>query len=236
MRAPVASPPFGPRNTTRRLFFTYRLLNRITGRWLWPEPRYSARGRLLVRLALPRTTRCPSRLAMSVSRIAPPRVLLRARIPGRLKPNQCVNPLLPRIACAAIPAVFGEDKRAGLAWTDRIRRSGETPWGAPLSRRCRRLSGARPPFPASIETEGGSLSGRSRKNESGCPDRRAGARRGKLRPPRPTRSAAPTHYTIPVVKEHPSGQQKKPWWLSNRPELFRLIWKVRFASLPDPLS
>ena len=69
-----------------------------------PEPRRSARRRSHVRLALLRTTRCPSRLAMWVPRIAPPRVPSRACIPGRLKPNQCVNPLLPRIACAAIPA------------------------------------------------------------------------------------------------------------------------------------
>lgn len=34
MRAPVASPPFGPRNTTRRLSFTYRLLDREPGRRL----------------------------------------------------------------------------------------------------------------------------------------------------------------------------------------------------------
>ena len=81
-----------------------------------PEPRHPARGRSLVRLALPRTARCPSRLAMLVSRIAPPRVPSRARIPGRLKPNQCVNPLLPRIACAAIPAAFqrGREGRACL--------------------------------------------------------------------------------------------------------------------------
>jgi len=72
-----------------------------------PEPRQSARGRSLVRLALPRTTRCPSRLAMSVSRIAPPRVLSRAGIPNR---SWCVSPILPRIACAAIPAAFQREQ------------------------------------------------------------------------------------------------------------------------------
>ena len=48
-----------------------------------PEPRHSAHGRSLVRLALPCATRCPSRLTMWVSRIAPPRVLSRACIPDR---------------------------------------------------------------------------------------------------------------------------------------------------------
>lgn len=78
-----------------------------------PEPPHSARGRSLVRLALPRTTRCPSRLAMSVSRIAPPRVLSRARIPNR---SWCVSSILPRIACTAIPAAFqrGREGRACL--------------------------------------------------------------------------------------------------------------------------
>ena len=113
MRAPVASPPFGPRNTTRRLFFAYRLLNRMTGRWLAPEPRHSARGRLLVRLALPRTTRCPSRLAMSVSRIAPPRVLSRARIPNR---SWCVSRATSAHRLCRYPRRFrrGQEGRACL--------------------------------------------------------------------------------------------------------------------------
>ena len=41
VRAPVASPPFGPRNTTRRLSFPYRVLDRAPGRRLLtgtPEP------------------------------------------------------------------------------------------------------------------------------------------------------------------------------------------------------
>lgn len=48
-----------------------------------PEPRNSAHAHSLVRLVLPCTTRCPSRLTMSVPRSAPPRVLSRACIPGR---------------------------------------------------------------------------------------------------------------------------------------------------------
>lgn len=174
-----------------------------------PEPRHSARGRLLVRLALPRTTRCPSRLATSVSRIAPPRVLSRARIPGRLKPNQCVNPLLPRIACTAIPAAFrrGQEGRACLDGPN------------PKVRRDAMGSAPFPPLPAVIRRQAaiplrpkpkGVVRSAEADRTNQCVRTGAGARRGNLRPPRPTRSAAPTHHTIPVVKEHPTGQQKSP--------------------------
>ena len=205
----------------------------MTGRWLAPEPRHSARGRLLVRLALPRTARCPSRLAMSVSRIAPPRVLSRARIPNR---SWCVSRATSAHRLCRYPRRFRR-RQEGRACLDgpnpKIRRDamGSAPF-PPLPTVIRRQAA----IPRFDRNRRGLCFRPKPKNESGCPDRRAGARRGKLRPPRPTRSAAPTHHTIPVVKEHPSGQQKKPWWLSNRPELFRLIWKVRFASLPDPLS
>ena len=61
MRAPVASPPFGPRNTTRRLSFTYRLLDREPGhRLLTGTPELCARAlackaRTIVRYPLPFT-------------------------------------------------------------------------------------------------------------------------------------------------------------------------------------
>ena len=151
MRAPVASPPFGPRNTTRRLFFAYRLLNRITGRWLAPEPRHSARGHSLVRLALPHTTRCPSRLAMSVSRIAPPRVLSRARIPSR---SWCVSRATSAHRLCRYPRRFqrGQEGRACLDGPN------------PKIRRDAMGSAPFPPLPTVIRRQAGiPLFGRSRR-------------------------------------------------------------------------
>ena len=168
-----------------------------------PEPRHSARGRSLVRLALPRTARCPSRLAMSVSRIAPPRVLSRARIPNR---SWCVSRATSAHRFCRYPRRFPARTRGpGLPGRTEpespARRHGERPFPAVADGY---PAPGRHPTPA--EAEGDCPFGRSRLDESVCPDRRAGARRGNPRLPRPTRSAAPTHHTIPVVKEHPSGQ------------------------------
>ena len=159
-----------------------------------PDPRHSARGRSLVRLALPRTTRCPSRLAMSVSRIAPPRVLSAGPHSWTTEAEQCVSPILPRIAYAAIPAAVKQrGERAGLAWTDRTRKSGETPWGAPLSRRCDGYPapGRHPPPP---EAEGVVLPAEAERTNQGVrtsAQARAEETRGRLA----RREALPRHIT-----------------------------------------
>lgn len=133
------------------------------------------------------------------------------------------------------PPLSSEDERARLAWTDRTRKSGETPWGAPLSRRRRRLSGARPP----------SHSGRSRRGLSVRPKptgRISVSGQARRRAPRESAAASPDAKRCPDTSHNPRCQRtsiraiKKPWRFSNRPELFGLIRKVRFASLPDPLS
>lgn len=200
-----------------------------------PEPRHSARGRSPARLALPRTTRCPSRLAMSVSRIAPPRVLSRARIPGRPKPNQCVSPILPRIACAAIPAAFqrGQEGRACLDGPN------------PKVRRDAMGSAPFPPLPTVIRRQAAIPAGRSRRGLSvrSKPNGRISmSGQARRRAPREPAAASPDAKRCPDTSHNPRCQRtsvratKKPWWFSNRPELFGLIRKVRFASLPDPLS
>ena len=68
-----------------------------------PEPRFPAPPHSLVRLVLRSATRCPSRLTMSVSRVAPPRGLSRACIPGR---DRCVSRATSAHRLAAIPAGF----------------------------------------------------------------------------------------------------------------------------------
>ena len=138
VRAPVASPPFGPRNTTRRVSFPYRVLDRAPERRLLtgtPEPCARAlarKARTAAHYPLPFT------VDDVVSRVAPPRGLSRACIPGR---SRCVSRATSAHRLAAIPAgLANEDKRAGPAWVDRARGLGGTPWVTPLSRRYRRIS------------------------------------------------------------------------------------------------
>jgi len=100
VRASVASLPFGQRNTTRRLSFTYRLLNRCQGRWLPARTPALCTGALACRLALTCTIRYLSRLTMLVSRVAPPRVLSRTCIPGR---SRCMNRATSAHRFTAIP-------------------------------------------------------------------------------------------------------------------------------------
>ena len=53
--------------------------------------------------------------------------------------------------------------------------------------------------------------------------------------PRPIRSTAPALNTIHVVREHYTGAKKTPVVLRTD-QGFLPLWKVRPASLPDPLS
>ena len=206
MRAPVAAPPFGRRNTTRRLSFAYRLLNRMQGRWLITRtPAFCTRAlackaRTAAHYPLPFTVGDVGIADCATTRsLAGPHSWPAEAEPVR-KPATSAHRLCryPR----RFPARTGGPDLPGRTELESpARRHGERPFPA--------VAGGYPApgrHPAPAEAEGDCPFGRSRMDESVCPDRRAGARRGKLRPPRPTRSAAPTHHTIPVVKEHPTGQ------------------------------
>jgi len=102
VRASVASVPFEQRNTTRRMSFAYRLLDRGSGNRLLTEPQTSAQSRSLVKLALICTIRCLLRLTMLVSRVAPPRVLsLKTCIPVQ---GRCLSLATSAYRLAAIPS------------------------------------------------------------------------------------------------------------------------------------
>ena len=166
MRAPVASLPFGRRNTTRRLSFPYRVLDRGPGRWLFARTpalcaqALACKARTAAHYPLPFTVG-----DVGIADCATTRSLTGLHSwPAEAEPVRKPATSAHRL-CRYPRRLPGEDERAGPAWTNRTRKSGETPWGAPLSRRCRRLSGARPPFPPSAEAEGACPSRRSRKDE-----------------------------------------------------------------------
>lgn len=138
MRAPVASPPFGPRNTTRRLSFPYRVLDRAPGRRLLtgtPEPCTRA-------LARKARTAAHYPLPLTVDDVGAAGCTATWSFEGlHSRQSRCVSHATSAHRLAAIPRRFPhEDKRAGLAWVDRANKLGGTPWVTPLSRRYRRLS------------------------------------------------------------------------------------------------
>lgn len=69
-----------------------------------PDPLHSAQRHLLVRLVLHCATRCPSRLTMSVSRVAAPPGLSRARIPETAEAGSVHKPGTSAHRLTAIPA------------------------------------------------------------------------------------------------------------------------------------
>ena len=137
VRASVASPPFGPRNTTRRLSFTYRLLDR--------EP-----GRRLLTGTPELCTRALARKARTIVRYPLPFTVDDVGVAGctttcsftdlHSRPEPVHEPRYFRASLGRYPRRFpSEDKRVELAWVNRTYTLGGTPWVAPLSRRCRRL-------------------------------------------------------------------------------------------------
>ena len=162
-----------------------------------PEPRSSAQPHSLVRLVLTCTTRCPSRLTMSVPRVAPPRVLSRACIPGLTPVHE---PRWFRASLCRYLRRFSQRRQEGRACLGRpnpeVRRDamGRVPF-PPLPT----VIGARPLilltfFNIHI------LRGRRLRAPPGLPSRL----------PRPIRSTAPALNTIHVVREHFTGAKKTP--------------------------
>lgn len=103
VRTSVASLPFGRRNTTRLMSFTYRLLDRLHGRWLLARTPELCTGALACKARTVLHYPLPLTVDDVVSRRAPPRVLLRARIPDL---SRCVNLATSAHRLAAIPASF----------------------------------------------------------------------------------------------------------------------------------
>ena len=187
-----------------------------------PEPRYSAQPHSLVRLVLTCATRCPSRLTMSVSRVAPPRVLSRACIPGSVPVHE--------------PRWFRASLCRYLRRICQRRQEGRACLGRP-NPKVRRDAMGRVPFPPLPAVIGARplvlltvfnihvRRGRRSRAPPVLP----------LRLPRPMRSTAPALNTIHVVRERFTGAKKTPEVLRTD-QGFSPVWKVRPASLPDPLS
>ena len=108
VRAPVASPPFGPRNTTRRLSFTYRLLDREPGRRLLtgtPEPCTRA-------LARKARTAAHYPLPLTVDDVGAAGCTATWSFAGlHSRQSRCVSRATSAHRLAAIPAVFATRTR-----------------------------------------------------------------------------------------------------------------------------
>lgn len=172
-----------------------------------PEPRLSAQTHSLVRLVLACTTRCPSRLTMSVSRVAPPCVLSRACIPGSVPVHE--------------PRWFRASLCRYLRRICQRRQEGRACLGRP-NPKVRRDAMGRVPFPSLPAVIGARplvlltvfnihvRRGRRSRAPPVLP----------LRLPRPMRSTAPALNTIHVVRERFTGAKKNPGGFANRPGLF----------------
>ncbi len=223
VRAPIASPPFGPRNTTRRLSFTYRLLDRVPGRRLLTgTPELCAR-------ALARKARTAARypLPFTVDDVGVAGCTTTWSFTGlHSRQSRCVSHAISAHRLAAIPASLPARTRGpGLPGLTEPKGSA----GRHGSR----------PFPAVTDgyrrQAANHRFGRSRSSEIDGRGRRMDAPPGLLlRPLRTTRSAAPTYHTVHVVKERPPGQKKSPGGLRTDQGLW-LVWRVRFASPPERL-
>ena len=108
MRAPVASPPFGPRNTTRRLSFPYRVLDRAPGRRLLtgtPEPCTRA-------LARKARTAAHYPLPLTVDDVGAAGCTATWSFAGlHSRQSRCVSHATSAHRLAAIPAVFATRTR-----------------------------------------------------------------------------------------------------------------------------
>ena len=197
MRVPIASPPFGPRNTTRRLSFTYRLLDRGPGRRLLTgTPELCAR-------ALARKARTAARypLPFTVDDVGVAGCTTTWSFTGlHSRQSRCVSHAISAHRLAAIPASLPARTRGpGLPGLTEPKGSA----GRHGSR----------PFPAVTDgyrrQAANHRFGRSRSSEIDGRGRRMDAPPGLLlRPLRTTRSAAPTYHTVHVVKERPPGHKK----------------------------
>jgi hypothetical protein len=138
VRSPVVSPPFERRNATRRLSFTYRLPDGTKGRWLPADSLAFCAGAL----ACKARTALHYPLPLTISDVGTAVSTTTCSLTGpHSRCHRCVSPATPAHRLAAIPAAAATRTRGvGLAWDDRVRALGGTPWVAPLCRRCRRLS------------------------------------------------------------------------------------------------
>lgn len=144
VRASVASLPFEQRNTTRRMSFTYRLLDRASGRRLLTEtPNLCAvalacKARTDLRYPLPLTID-----DVGIAGCTTTCSFEQASIPVR---RTVLKPVYFRVSLGRYPQRLHTEDSGGRTCLDRPdpKGSGGMPWDASLSRRCRRLSSARP--------------------------------------------------------------------------------------------
>ena len=200
VRPPIASPPFGPRNTTRRLSFTYRLLDRVPGRRLLTgTPELCAR-------ALARKARTAARYPLPFTvddvGVAGCTTTTWSFTGLHSRQSRCVSHAISAHRLAAIPASLPARTRGpGLPGLTEPKGSA----GRHGSR----------PFPAVTDgyrrQAANHRLGRSRSSEIDGRGRRMDAPPGLLlRPLRTTRSTAPTHFTQSTLLKIVHRAQKSP--------------------------
>ena len=117
MRAPVASSPFGSGNTTRRLSFAYRLLDREPGR------RFQAGSPALCTTALARKARTELHypLPFTVDDVGVAGCTTTCSFAGlHSRPEPVREPRYFRASLGRyLRRLPSEDERTGLAWVDR---------------------------------------------------------------------------------------------------------------------
>ena len=138
MRVSVASLLFERRNTTRRLPFSYRLLDRSQGLWLLTRTPVICTGAL----ACKARTDPHYPLPLTANDVGVAGCTTTCSLTDlHSQPELVHESRYFRASLGRYPRQFPiEDEEAELAWIDRVRIPGEAPWIVPLSHRCRWLA------------------------------------------------------------------------------------------------